>query len=466
MALLDLSRVTTSLINLLERNIPVLEPGLTPTVSPRSPDQVAGEGNTLSLYLYHVGEEAYYKNQPGPGTDVPDVAKNPMALCLYYILTAHHDSDTSDGALVPQHLMGLALKTLHDFPVLTDGTVVGGQPVLDDAIRGEDNDLQILMRPVSPEESITFWTTEEQQATRLAAYYEVRVVMLEPEEPRTMPGRVLSLGTFLVEVGAPSFERSRNLLRFDPPASLGGGEQAVESSPARVSLSSGGPPGSPHNRVELVGTNLSIGRSRNLFLRSARWIRDGIERAALDPALNPGWNLQLGTDRLSFDVQAQLQVDDGAGGAVPLDLLPGVYSAELRVVKDEAVIRNQLKQITVSSNEVVFLVGLRIASHGDPFDGPVPGTVRVTVHTAMGFDLTSAEIQESLQVVVGGRVYTRVTEFQDHPTEPELDDATFVVLNESSLVLQPHFDVSIPAAHAFHLSVNGAESQPFWIDVP
>lgn len=93
MPLLDLSKVTRTLGELIQQNIARPEVGgLVVTVSPQPPEKVGAVQNTLSLHLYHVAQEPYYTNMPGPGRDVPNVARNPLALCLYYILTAHHTS--------------------------------------------------------------------------------------------------------------------------------------------------------------------------------------------------------------------------------------------------------------------------------------------------------------------------------------------------------------------------------------
>ena len=69
---------------------------------------------------------------------------------------------------------------------------------------------------------------------RLSAYYEVRVVMLEPEPPRTMPGLVLNLGTFLLQLGSPHLERSQSQMRFKIPDINGGSIQEIEATPAAL----------------------------------------------------------------------------------------------------------------------------------------------------------------------------------------------------------------------------------------
>ena len=233
--------------------------------------------NQLSLHLYHVAEDGYYKNAPGPGSDVPNVAKAPMALNLFYILTAHHESDNErQDALTEQKLMGFALKTFHDFPVITDQTQIDGTFIiepLDPELHGHDNKLHIVMRPVSPEDALAFWNSEETRTARLSAYYEVRVVMLEPEKPKTMPGIVLSLGTFLVQIGTPHLDRSQSLVRFKIPEKNGGTVQQVEATPARVTLDNSATPPEAHNRLLLLGTNLTIGKSRSLFLRNGIWAK-------------------------------------------------------------------------------------------------------------------------------------------------------------------------------------------------
>jgi len=458
MALLDLSNVTRTMKGLLEQNLarPTMG-GLTVNVTPLPPEKVGSAQNTLSLHLYHVAEETYYTNRPGPGNDPPNVAKNPLALGLYYILTAHHESTDPDlDPFTQQNLMGLAIKTLHDFPVITDSTVVDGSstPVLHPALVGRDNDLQIIMRPIPPEDATTFWSTEEQRTARLSAYYEVRVVLLEPEKPKTMPGIVYALGTFLVNIGSPSFERSRSGVSFPLPPSTGVlTPQVVETSPARVSADAP----APDNRLELLGTNLAIGRSRTLVWKNALWATQGFPAVALDPGLNPSWGFVFGSDRIAVDVAADLDLD----ATTTLTVFPGVYSASLRVVKDEEVVLGQLKQILDSSNEASFFVSPRITGHGAP--GP---DTRIDVTVSPTFDLThGAGTDEELdvQLVVAGRVYQRG--FDPSPPSPSDNDGRFDVAAHT-VTLQPLFSVASAGEHPLRLVVNGAESQPFWIVIP
>src|SRR5262245_43693527 len=140
----DLSNVTTTLSELLTRNIaPVQAVTVVATPPDRVPDTVT---NTLSLYLYHVRETAASQNLPPPGSDMPSIATTPLAMDLFYILTAHQHTAADFDAFAEQRLMGLALKTLHDFPVVTDRTAIGGTTLMPLAERNRDNRLNIELR--------------------------------------------------------------------------------------------------------------------------------------------------------------------------------------------------------------------------------------------------------------------------------------------------------------------------------
>lgn len=466
MPLFDLSGVTSSLITLLRENVRQhIDPNIEPpplSVVGQPPERVGSQPNTLSIYLYHVAEDPYYRNAVGPGNDAVNVARTPMALSLYYILTAHHEVDSEFDALAQQRLMGYALKTLHDYPVITDNTRIGTTEVLDAALRGRDNHLQIVLRPVTPEDALSFWTTEDQHTARLAAYYEVRVVMLEPEPPRRFPGVVLNVGTFVVQLGAPHLDRSRNFVGFSLPASAGGGSQQIEVSPARAALDTSGSP--PHNALELLGTNLARGLRQTLVLDTARWSRrtPPAVAVAVDPALNAaaGWVVEVHPERIAVQLGAPLRFVDAAGDEVVLDVLPGLYAASLRVVVDEQVLAGQLRQITTRSNAVGLMIAPRIASH-DPPDAD--GRITVALEPGFALDHGAGDPAEEpdVQLVIDGQAYQRVTVFEPLPAE----NAGRFTVAAASFTLQPLFDTAQAGIHALRLLVDGAESQPFWIEV-
>jgi hypothetical protein len=467
MALIDLYKVTKTLADLLTQNItkhidPSLETLLNVVAMP--PEKVENPSNTLSLYLYHVAEDPYYKNVLGPGSDMPNVAKAPMALSLFYILTAPHETDSTFDAQTQQKLMGYALKTFHDFPVITDRTRIGGTLILDPDLRGKDNTLQVILRPVSPEDAIAFWSTEDTRTARLSAYYEVRVVMLEPEEPKTMPGIVLNLGTFLMQMGAPHLSASQSLVRFKIPEQNGGAVHQVEATPARVTLDNATTAPEAPNPLLLLGANLTTGRSRSLVLKNSIWAKwpppDGpIEQAIVDLDQNPGWRVACQTERVTVALAPTLRHVRPDATMVDLPVLPGFYSAMVRAVVDEKVISNVLQQISVSSNEVGFAVAPRITGHDVP---DANGTLRIALGPE--FDPLDPNLpEEAIQVIVDGEVYTRVS------ADPPVNPGAFFVTNRpaNAIRLKPHFAVTVtqPEAHPLRLIVNGAEAAPFWIEL-
>lgn len=466
MPFLNLSDVTSTLTGLLEANINrlLVDDGLTVTAVPTAPNHV-GESvqNHLSFYLYHVSEDPYYRNALGPGNDPPNVARAPMGLCLYYILTAHHTSGTPEvDPLSQQRLLGLGLKTFHDIPVITDNTTIDGvNPVLPTSLRGRHNSLQVVMRQLSPEDSGAFWSSDDQQITRLSAYYEVRVVFLEPERPRGMPGIVLSLGAYVIQVGVPMLGASESRVPFALPPSHGGGAQVLVARPARAILDDRPPGTAPpeHRRFDLVGTNLATGISRTLVLRHARWTHAsaGLTEIPVDIGLNPAWSVTALSDRVAVEFRSALSYTDPGGAAQSETIWPGVYTAELRVILRRENVGGHPKDIVAATNQAPFTVAPRIAGH-------VVVAPHIQVDVGSEIDLTSlSENHDQVQVALDGVVYTETT---DNP--PVAAGQWF--RSAHSLLLQPHAGVSLtpvsPEVHTFRLVINGAETAPYFIELP
>lgn len=446
MALLDISLVTSALMTLLKQNIETnIDTGLTITVTPEAPDKVGTVLNHLSLYLYHVGEEAYYKTQEPYGADNRAIASTPMGLCLYYVLTAHHDSASpTTDSLVQQKLMGYALKSLHDYPIVVDDTAIGGTTILPVGLVGENNPLQVILRPVTPEDTLAFWGTEDQQTARLSAYYEVRIILLEPEQPETIAGPVLSLGTYLYQLGTPHLEQTRSDLPFTLPASGGGDDLTVAVSPARASADNTGSPA--HHVLDLLGSNLTGGKDRQVWLRSAAFTDAVGGPLPVDLSLTDnqteGWSLSAADGGLSLELADALYYDDGSGGPYPsVAVLPGLYTAFVRVTVDERVVGGQLVPMTHDSNEAALTV--------IPWVVSVSQAVDIYTVTIVGFDLTTTDLE--VQVYVDGVRFPEGT----------LADGLFEIKTASTLDFQSTLSAG---EHTLRLIVNGAESQPFWFE--
>jgi hypothetical protein len=463
MPLLNLFKVTKTLSDLLKQNIiknldPSLALLLNVTATP--PERIDTSTNTLNIFLYHVAEDPFYKNALGAGNDIPNVAKAPMALSLFYILTAHHEVESTFDPETQQKLMGYALKTFHDFPVVTKATRINGTSIMDPEFGSEA--LQIILRPVTPEEALSFWKSEDIHTVRLSAYYEVRVVMLKPELPKTVPGIVLNLGAFVFQLGTAHLTGTQSLVRFKIPVKNGGFVQEIEASPAQVTLDTSVSPPAAHNRLALLGTNLTSGKARSVILKNAIWAElksppASVAETVIDLTVNPAWSIDFQTDRITMNMAPTLRHINPDGTTLDLPVLPGTYTALVRTVIDEQVISNELKRITQSSNEVGFTVAARIEGHDLP---AVDGTI--LIHVGPEFDLLDPNFPvDAIQVAVAGEVYRKSTVLP-------LNDKEFLVSNSPNAIrIKPDFPVVVtqPETFAFGLTVNGAVSAPFWIEL-
>jgi hypothetical protein len=264
MTVSNLYHVTQTLSTLLDESLTrILGANTDWTVTTQPPESLDDETNTVNLFLYHIAEDPNYKNQSTPGAGPRGVARTPMALVLYYIVTAHHTVNNEFDAETEQELMGATLKTFHDHPVIDSQTVILGAPVMPETMaESGENWIEITLRPITPEEALHFWASEQSQTTRLSAYYEIRCVFLTPEEPESYHGTVLSVGSYVTLINAPVLTRSTSVVRYTPPASMGLPAQSATASPARlfmVAAADNGPGFSSEFRLE--GSNLQAGQS-------------------------------------------------------------------------------------------------------------------------------------------------------------------------------------------------------------
>jgi hypothetical protein len=468
----NLFLATSTLQQLLSLNIQALlrrespsppNPAPVINVTAMPPDRIRNEQNTINIYLYHALEDPHFRNMPPLGVGFPPVKQQPLVLLLYYILTAHHESNDQYDAETQQHLFGLALKTMHDNPRIDDSLFISpgigpAQQVMVPGFAGSDNRLDIALRPLTPEESLSFWHADDSVTTRLSAYYEVRSLFLDPEPPTGADGLVLDLGLFAGVGMGPRLDRSSGLFAFRPPAATGLPPQAVTVSPARATLATAALEG-PVNGVTLLGRSL-VGdngpASAHVFLRSAAWanLSPAVHRARIDPALNPAWALAVSFGEASFAMQGTLDIDDGSGGVRTLETTPGIYSAEVEVVRTRVGPGGLTRTAVQKSNATAFPLGARI----DQAD-PTNPQGRIRIRLVDLFDLQSLSLD--LLFAVDGEVYREVAAFAGDPT-----DAGAFQRQVGAIEFHPLFDPTVAGVHPVRLTINGAESQPFWVTTP
>lgn len=430
MALLDLSMVTVALTSLVKAHISTSSAWKYP-----QPPQVTGlppdklPAGTLGIYLYHAVEDGYLRNAPALGGDPIPVRLVPMALSLYYQVSAVGDGEGEQSTFKEQVLVGCAAKALHDHPVIDDSTVLRRPPpqpaleVLKEAgLDGADNTLRVSLQPITAHEAPSFWTSGS-SATRLAMYYQVSAVLLEPERPRSMAGRVFRYGVQTFVGGAPRLDGAQNTLHVEVPDLP---PQDVIARPAEVPV--GG-------TVMFTGYNLA-GDDVRLVLQHVR--ADPVEVDSSSWAVN-------GT---ADQVTATIAENAAPGHPV----LPGTYTARVRVLRRLELPGGGTRDVPVLSNGTPFSVSARIDDLTFAAD---VGTV--TGYTFRTPDASVPEFPpEAVQVAVGDTVLTERT------NAAPLASGEFRVDSAHQLQFRLPTGLTPGAAVSLRLFVLGAESPPRW----
>jgi len=353
-----------------------------------------------------------------------------MGLTLYYVMTPRSSvNDAHLRALSDQLVMGLALKTLRDLPVIDDTTSIDtpGGPVLPMPIsmRMRGNRLRALLQPTPANEATQYWQAGT-GPLRLAAYYEVAATLLEPEEPRSRSGRVLMVGVHTFLRGQPRIARTRNVISFTPPGYIDARE--IEIAPAEV----------PYGQLlEVHGADLK-GDSTALLLSH----RDFPEPVEVDAA----WNLRSNGSVLSVTVRS-------AAGAQAM--VPGVYGAIVRTTARHTLPDGSQRDFDAFSNESGFAIAPAIVSVAGA--GPLR-TVRVD-----GFEPHLLATGELL-VFAGAARLTRVGANPPGPGEFFTPAAPAAARTTLRFVFPA--GVAAGSVLPLRLVVRGAESGPWWEVVP
>jgi hypothetical protein len=432
----NLFLVTDAIRNLIESQASIAYSAAV-DVTVTSPQEESTTNPSVNVYLFHLIEDAHYKNQPQRNGSGPvPIQHVPIGLNLHYVITVRvPDSPTR---VASEHkLLGIVAKIIHDFPIVT-------QDVLTEAILEEDDRFDLILRPVSLEETINFWAADDTHVTRPSLFVEARVIQLEPEPPQILPGIVLTLGTFVFAGRGPRLVTSRNQLAFVPP---GFGVQRVSAEPARVALHEAPFPGEAfenNNRLTLVGSGFGRGHRFLELARIGDTEEDRVRVIDLEPNPplvspndNDDWTFEIRPDSISLSFFTS--VFDATGAEK--DFLPGLYTA--RVVLEE----EPRKSV---SNQIVFAVVPQITE--------IAATAAANVYTLTisGAYLDSDDVE--LVLVVGDQVFTEAVS-PDNPGQYTIDDGTNLT-----------FHIPPPTAEDFpipvNLTANGAQATPAWVEAP
>lgn len=411
--LIDLSNVTDVIRTLIGEGIAASAawaPNPAPSVEPFAPDVMAAEG--LTWYLYGVGENATVANRAGR------VADQPLGLDLHYQLVAHGGANQNVAAIRrEQLLLGLAMKVLHDHPVLQSGLSVNGVDVFGSVGLSDDNLMSITLRKLEPDQAITWWTASP-SGPRAAAYYTVSVALLQ-EEPAPLTGPpVLVREVFGFAGMAPHLVSSSSRHTLAAP---GGTPTLVRSSPAQVL---------PGGTFDVNG--YGFGTDTGVLIRAESW---DDYRALAGASVRPGDGIDVVTTGLDPVVDGRL---------VP----PGVTRVRAVRREERLLADGSTRTFEFESNDTVITVVPAI----DAIVGGAPFTMTGGPFSGSGID------PASIRLTVGPDELLLVA------AAPAAGE--FRVVDRSSIEFVPLVTTPSGSAERVRLIVNGAECLPTWYVAP
>jgi hypothetical protein len=128
----------------------------------------------VSLYLFHVAPDKFYRATSPRGDRGQPIPEQPLALTLHYLLSAH-----SKNYIHEQQAMSIALKCFHEHPVVTALVPSDKRSV----------EFTFTMEPESVDELGRLWQSLS-SPLRLSAVYRASAIFLEPAP---VPARLTKL---------------------------------------------------------------------------------------------------------------------------------------------------------------------------------------------------------------------------------------------------------------------------------
>ena len=190
---LAIAAVTSTLRRLIEEKVREDLPGAEVTTSP--PDVLGDTNgqNRVNLFLYHTDLSSHWRNSPGPRHTKPGESGHPpLALDLYYLISAYGKDDDD----VKSHrLLGRAMRTLHDFPILSPEEIVkatsGDLP--DSDLHEQIESVRITPEALTVDDMSKLWNTFQTQY-RISAAYRASIVLIDSQRRARTPLPVLKRG--------------------------------------------------------------------------------------------------------------------------------------------------------------------------------------------------------------------------------------------------------------------------------
>ena len=150
-----------------------------------APDEDITGSPRLSLYLYHIEQDGYLRNQRSLATNSNGLRFPPISMQLHYLITPLDDVEEQN------HLMlGRILQHFHDEPMIGS---LNGTP-LDDSFGANSPELRIAFETLTLEQLAQVWHALD-AGYRLSIAYVVRIVTIDSAQGVTDAKRVIEAHT-------------------------------------------------------------------------------------------------------------------------------------------------------------------------------------------------------------------------------------------------------------------------------
>ena len=175
-----IAAATATLRALLLTRMQELDPTLSDLDVTIQPPDLARKSTSkpqLNLYLYHTALNSGWRNMDLPSQSKPgERGQPPLALNLYYMITAYARDDNDNLDLSGHRVLGSAMSVLHDNPILKRADIDSALPNSELALQLER--IRVTPQPLSVDEIYKLWQAY-QSPYRISAAYELTVALID-----------------------------------------------------------------------------------------------------------------------------------------------------------------------------------------------------------------------------------------------------------------------------------------------
>ena len=172
-----LTEAGSALVELLRDNLTPEPLGNRELISLCSPHE--SENNQLTLFLYHIEEENQSMTSGYYSVDSETERMSPAQYVLHFLLTPHSKAPTQMQEADRYKILGAALQTLRDNPVIP-------QRYLSGSLAAENARLHVMVDRASMEQLIKIWNNTSKDY-KLSAVVSVTGVTISSGRSRRVP---------------------------------------------------------------------------------------------------------------------------------------------------------------------------------------------------------------------------------------------------------------------------------------